>query len=422
MKQRKSIKIRFTSLQMISLFRTMAIKSTLLFCAVFLKLVLVYQAAYTVNNQLCISNCGKWKSEEKNICYTSYYTSEECKITGSAITYYTKEGEVCNGRCGNFDRAGYDWCFSVDTTSWNYCETSFEVKTKTTLPTDKNPPRLEEKLLKINRMIAEKLYPQHVREQLCQTTVEKRQKKKRQNNNSSNSNSNSNSNCNNNCAARNDVERIADDIEADHEHFITVYPHQQHPRNPVISITTIEAPPDYNSHPNLVMLTVAMSAEIHYSNLQPAGRDTISSDVEAHLANLDWYRGGGQLENDERGHLLADSLGGSGDRYNFVPQSPLINRNAFIRGNLVGEFCWYDVEESIRNFLITGADGVYVRWTIVVGYGHLPISRRPTHFMLSVRRFNPNHRLIDTAQYIIPNIPSYACRNLNDPWWKDLQF
>lgn len=339
MKQRKSIKIRFNSLKIV---RTMAIKSTLLFCAVFFKLVLLYQAAYTVSNRLCI------------------------------------------------------------------------------LPSDEKPPRLEEKLLQINRMLAEKLYPQHVREQLCRTIVGKRQKKKRQNNNSSNSNSNSN--CNNNCVVRNDVERLADDLEADHEHFVTVYPRQQNPRNPVISYTTIEAPPDYNSHPNLVMLTVAMSAEIHYSNLQPAGRDTISSDVETHLANLDWYRGGGPLENDERGHLLADSLGGSGDRFNFVPQSPLINRNAFIRGNVVGEFCWYDVEENIRNFLITGGDGVYVRWTLVVGYGHLPISRRPTHFMLSVRRFNPNHRLIDTAQYIIPNIPSYACRNLNDPWWKDLQF
>lgn len=413
--QQKSIKIRFISLQIISLVRTMAIKATLLFFAVIFKLFLLYQAAYTVNNWLCISDCGKWKSQDKNICYTSYHSTEECKITGSALTYYTREGGVCNGLCGNFDGADYNWCFSTDTTSWDYCEDSFELRQKVIQPNGNIPPRLETKLEHINEIFGDKIDPQHVRKKLCPTRVEYFQKKKRQNNNSSNGNSNRN--CNNNCATRNEIEQIADQLEADHVRFVTVYPHQQHPRNPVISITTTEVPPDYNSHPEPVVITVAISAEIHYSNLQPSGRDTISSDVEAHLANLDWYRGGGQLENDERGHLLADSLGGSGDRYNFVPQSPLINRNAFLSGNLIGEFCWFDVEENIRNFLINGSDGVYVRWTIVVGYGHLPISRRPTHFMLSVRRFNPNHQLIDTAQYIIPNIPSYACRDLKDPWW-----
>lgn len=93
-----------------------------------------------------------------------------------------------------------------------------------------------------------------------------------------------------------------------------------------------------------------MHAEIHYShNNMSSQRDPIiSTEVRHHLRQMD-------RENDDAaGHLLADSLGGAGEPFNFAPQ---------IGGNVVVPSSWYDVEALIHSYLIDTSGGGYVRWS-----------------------------------------------------------
>lgn len=367
------------------------------------------QAAYTISNKLCITECSeRWEAEYGEIfrpyCYYSFKHVEPCRPSGSIVTYFIdSKGTKCNGRCGKF---GYfsssDWCFTEDLSGWDYC-------TSTESDADEVSyfsPRINYNLSRIAREMFNQLYLPNEKNVFCHLS----NRKKRQDDN-----------CTVSLTARNDrgapeenvVERVAEVLREDFIHFNTFYPNPD-PAHPVDWYTTFEAPANAN-HPDPIVLTVAMRATIRPAHVAQ-GRQRIRPEVQQHLAEMDWYRGGTQIENDERGHLLADSLGGSGDVYNFVPQSPFTNRAAAPAGSLVEAFCWFDLEAQIRSYLRLSVDN-YVRWTITVAYGHLPASRRPTGFMLSVRMFNYEHFLIQAAEYMIPNIPAYACRSFNDPWW-----
>lgn len=87
-----------------------------------------------------------------------------------------------------------------------------------------------------------------------------------------------------------------------------------------------------------------------------------------------------------------------------------------ITGNLHVTFCWWDLEGEIRDILREHQDH-YIAWTIIIGYGGLPTSRRPTGFMISVRVMTSDHQFVNYRMFMIPNVPSDACTNPNHPYW-----
>lgn len=88
------------------------------------------------------------------------------------------------------------------------------------------------------------------------------------------------------------------------------------------------------------------------------------------------------ITGDERGHLVADSLGGRPIRTNLTPQSSYINRNAGGRNIITS---WFTAEAEARNWLKDErSDGrltSYVRWRVALHYDNDTIGRA-TYFSL----------------------------------------
>ena len=80
-----------------------------------------------------------------------------------------------------------------------------------------------------------------------------------------------------------------------------------------------------------------------------------------------------QLPGDDKGHLLASSLGGPLEDWNLAPQLRRLNRGD---GSGVG---WRNLENEIHTYLQKRCG--YVHWFLVVGYLHSG-SRRPNSFVV----------------------------------------
>lgn len=108
--------------------------------------------------------------------------------------------------------------------------------------------------------------------------------------------------------------------------------------------------------------------------------------------------------NDERGHLLADSLGGPMHDYNFAPQTPIVNRN------YGGESYWYHIEQNIRDRLRDNNVN-YVDWTLIVIYDDLQVTRRPIDgFGLRFVVVDiQNNQINDTGNMFFSNDPAGGC-------------
>ncbi|KAG5879221.1 hypothetical protein JTB14_026719 [Gonioctena quinquepunctata] len=218
--------------------------------------------------------------------------------------------------------------------------------------------------------------------------------------------------CNAGCRGLNGIEEYITDIENDDDNYDTI--NFANPRNPLRSVSTFRVLADAN-HNRDIELTAAMRAEIHYNHMPPV-RDTISSEVHDHLRQMD------RQNDDEAGHLLASSLGGSGATFNFAPQSPMLNRAANVPTSVIPQPGWYDVEEMLREYLIEMNSG-YIRWNLAPQYSLLPNSRRPTAFLLSIRFYDDHDNLVNwrmegaVRSYNFPNVPTVACTNPNHPWW-----
>uniref|UniRef100_A0A034WJH9 Type VII secretion system protein EssD-like domain-containing protein n=2 Tax=Endopterygota TaxID=33392 RepID=A0A034WJH9_BACDO len=212
----------------------------------------------------------------------------------------------------------------------------------------------------------------------------------------------------------NDIERIASELRNDPGTITTDVSNEN--RHAVDSYTTITVPANQN-HAQPIDLTVTMQATLTYDNTaQNLRADSIHPAIAERLQEMDWYRGGNRNTNDEQGHLLADSLGGPSLPWNFVPQSPSVNRAVEITGGTT--YCWFDLEADIRRILQENQNH-YIVWTILVSYGGLPASRRPTGFMISVRHLDSHRRFINYRMFMIPNIPSDACTNSNHAFWRN---
>lgn len=163
-------------------------------------------------------------------------------------------------------------------------------------------------------------------------------------------------------------------------------------------------------------LTLTMNAEIYYKHLTNK-KPPESQTVRDHVQKLE------SDKTDEAGHLLAPSLGGTLKPYNFVPQSPMINRKLLVAGNSIRspQRGWFDVEALIRNY-VSETEG-YVGWHLVISYGNLVNSLRPTEFWLLVKFYDANGELTNwggnkaITGYHFRNVPTEACTNLKSAWW-----
>lgn len=114
-----------------------------------------------------------------------------------------------------------------------------------------------------------------------------------------------------------------------------------------------------------VELPYVLRARIYPRHLR-ARDPRYPSGIEQYMINM------GAFEDDDRGHLLASSLSGPTQLYNFAPQSSALNRN-------IGRTAWWKRnEDEIRRGLRSPGIGSY-DVTIVMGY-RLNESNRPFAF------------------------------------------
>ncbi|XP_049314290.1 uncharacterized protein LOC125778850 isoform X2 [Bactrocera dorsalis] len=265
---------------------------------------------------------------------------------------------------------------------------------------DERPPQpsVNESFVKVNRLIKSFSDRFDIKKELCGPQLNRRKRQLNPNN----------SHCSLPVTVGenyyNDIENIAEELRNNSDLITAYLPIES--GYAVDSYTTMTAPANQN-HAQPIDLTVTMKATLTYAKAQHL-REPIQTSITERMEEMDWYRGGNKNTNDERGHLLANSLGGPSLPWNFVPQSPSVNRGVEIRG--VTTYCWFDLEADIRRILRQNPDHIIV-WTIVVRYGGLPASRRPTLFLISVRHLDSDYRFIDYRQFVIPNMPSDACTN-----------
>lgn len=97
-------------------------------------------------------------------------------------------------------------------------------------------------------------------------------------------------------------------------------------------------------------------------------------------------------QHDDRGHMLASRLGGTGDAWNLAPQARTLNRRI---GAVSVLDDWYNTEENIAKFLQNNCG--YVDWDLIIEYNDSSRPRRPSGFRLRVRAYNNQGRLCRTT-------------------------
>lgn len=97
--------------------------------------------------------------------------------------------------------------------------------------------------------------------------------------------------------------------------------------------------------------------------------------VSAQMKDMNAY------ERDDRGRLIAASLGGPNLPFNFVPQTSALNR-----GSDSNNF-WAKLEVNIREF---ARQGGRVDSTVILAYDDITQTRRPVGFGINVRFYDPS--------------------------------
>lgn len=121
----------------------------------------------------------------------------------------------------------------------------------------------------------------------------------------------------------------------------------------------------------IVDLVYVMRARISSSTLQP--RESFGHGIAKRMRELN------ALPSDERGHILASTLGGPKDVINIIPQAAKVNRVTF-----TGDTSFWRIHEEDLRKMITQHPGSYINWLIVLNYGNLiQEDLRPTEFVVS---------------------------------------
>lgn len=156
--------------------------------------------------------------------------------------------------------------------------------------------------------------------------------------------------------------------------------------NSVTSYVTLHVPPE-RGLPS-IDLPLVVRATITQQHLTP--RTSIPNFVATQMYNMEGYSG------DDRGHLVAASLGGPNLPFNFVPQAPSTNRA------LHSSSYWLQFENQFRRSV---SNGGRVELVILVAYC-LNTSRRPVAFGVSALRYAANGALeCDTGTCYFTNDP-----------------
>lgn len=175
---------------------------------------------------------------------------------------------------------------------------------------------------------------------------------------------------NNQCSRVENLNTLAHDLETNP----VLITQQRTDMGAVTSTTICHFPRSNGSYVDLVLV---MRARISSNTIQP--RQGFPSGVTARMAELNTIpRSSGASFYDDRGHLLASTLGGPSHRLNIVPQHSELNRHA----SLNGFSFWIQIEGDIRR-IVANNPGSYVDWLIVVNYANRNQDNlRPTQFAL----------------------------------------
>jgi len=95
---------------------------------------------------------------------------------------------------------------------------------------------------------------------------------------------------------------------------------------------------------------------------------------------------------DDRGHMIASQLGGTGDVWNLMPQARGCNQNIGSRNLCIA---WFDLETQVARYVRSGRGSV--QWLMTLQYRNPAEQRRPSHFRVVASFFNPAGRLVDTT-------------------------
>ena len=340
--------------------------------------------ASSIYGKQCMSNCVPY--DDYNFCYLGWgkYNWEKCRVTDDGqVQYFTSmvEGDkpLCTSSCGPYGES-YQWCFTGEGGLWDKCSTracSDCSKTKEgykcTTPDGNSqycaPDPIYYKTFDDSRM----LLLSSVGTYTVQGYFNCRQRFPR---------------FSEDLVREDGVERLA-------RSFRMLYNNTVITSGPITSIVTVTVSPNNNEIVNK-KLPLVIRATLRRQFLNNV-REPIPAFIEHQMLLMN------RNPNDERGHLLASSLGGPMHEYNFAPQTPIVNRN------FGGESYWYHIEGNIRDTLSRN-DVDHIDWTLVVIYDDLMYNRRPIGFGLRYLVYNDqNVTLRDTGDMYFSNDPEGGC-------------
>jgi hypothetical protein len=309
------------------------------------------------------------------IHYKDYYycwkdSSDWKKCTpykASTEVYYptNTDNKWCTTRCGYFG-SSYEWCYT-DTKfkDWDYCQSNNE---NIKIITDFN--KLEQKLDKNCYSLNNK--PKRsvdLLKTLNNHDVKKSREKRVLNYV--------------NIYTVNDLANVILRDSQTYQNRIV-----QDDQTSINSYSTIIAP---LNNGRSIELTVRIRAVVRRRHLQ--ARTSMSNSLNTLIQNLD------AVDGDERGHLIAASLGGTNDAYNIVPQHRGTNRRCGATSH------WITLENEIRAFLNANSDR-RVTIQVIVLYDNITISRRPIGFYVQAVFYESDNTVNrDTGNCYFTNNP-----------------
>lgn len=344
----------------------------------------------TNNRKECMTNCIPYK--DYHFCYLGWGSRnwEKCKVQNfdRQVQYYTSmfkgNNPLCTSKCDYYGES-YQWCFTGEGGRWDKCSTNKqkcydcakypEGYLCRTLDNNINhcaPDPIHyyqfDRTKDLLKNYVGKYTAQGYIKQLCKT------RKTRQ---------------------------FSDDevrVEGIHNHanfFGSSYNVTYLKNGPIDFITTITVPP-LRPETHVTRLPIVIRAKLQRKFLNNVEK-TIPSYIGQQMVKMD------REPNDETGNLLAASLGGPMQDFNFAPQTPIVNRNDG------GESYWYLIEQNIRERL--SDDNVdYIDWTLLVIYDELQVTRRPIGFGLRYIEYDhQKNRINDSGDMIFSNDDEGGC-------------
>lgn len=152
-----------------------------------------------------------------------------------------------------------------------------------------------------------------------------------------------------------------------------------------------------NGNKEQVTLPIFVEADIRARHRKSSQRPGIPSKITKNLQQMQLID-----EIDHRGHILAYSLGGPNEIYNFVPMAKKVNCGP--------DSLWREIEREISKFLKTHKDG-HVEWRFIAHYDIKSKLRplRPKGFFLQHTRKHSKNVVEHTSDVYCSNLPDYKC-------------